>query len=146
MLSVIVEADGLIPNLPGMLAQLTPAAVDGLVTEVFVVAEPTTEVTALCDDMGAEEAHSVEVALAWAKEDRVLVVPADLRLRPDWIERLRRQLEDGATQGVATGLSEGLLAARPYGVLVERRRALAVERPDLKRLRRQLGLRPGRIG
>lgn len=147
MLSVIVDAREEPRKLPALLAQLTGGAVEGLVREVFIVAPHSETVVAICEDMGAEAADTVEAALAWAKGETVLVLPADLRLRDGWIEALGDHLATGGGDALVPGLADGgLLAKRPYGVLVERARVVRLENPDLKRLRRQLGLRPLRIG
>jgi 2-phospho-L-lactate guanylyltransferase (CobY/MobA/RfbA family) len=147
MLSVIVDAREEPRKLPALLAQLTGGAVEGLVREVFIVAPHSETVAAICEDMGAEAADTVEAALAWAKGETVLVLPADLRLRDGWIEALSEHLAGDGRDALVVGLGEpGLLAKRPYGVLLERARVVRLEDPDLKRLRRQLGLRPLRIG
>ncbi|WP_309092689.1 glycosyltransferase family A protein [Phenylobacterium sp.] len=147
MLSVIVDAREAPRRLPALLAQLTGGAVEGLVREVFIVAPHSDKVQAICEDMGAEAADTIEAALAWAKGETALVLPADLRLRDGWIEALTEHLAADGGDALVSGLSEGgLLSKRPYGVLVARSRVVRLENPDLKRLRRQLGLRPLRIG
>jgi hypothetical protein len=147
MLSVIVDAREETRKLPGLLAQLTAGAVEGLVREVFIVAPHSDAVSALCEDMGAEAADTIESALAWAKGDKVLVLPADLRLRDGWVEALAAHLAEGGQAALMTGYSEaGFLTRKPCGVLLERARVVRLENPNLKRLRRQLGLRPLRIG
>ncbi len=147
MLSVIVDAREDARKLPGLLAQLTSGAVDGLVKEVFLVAPHSQDVVLLCEDMGAEAADSIEQALAWAKADLVLIATADLRLPEGWLAVLRTHLaEDGGATLVSGAPEPGLFGRKPYAVLVERARVVRLENPDLKRLRRELGLRPGRIG
>lgn len=147
MLTVIVDAREDARKLPGLLAQLTAGAVEGLVREVFIVAPHSDGVAALCEDMGAEAADTIEAALAWAKSEKVLVLPADLRLRDGWVEALAAGLAEGVEAALVMGYAETrFLARKPYGVLVERARVVRLEDPDLKRLRRQLGLRPLRIG
>lgn len=147
MLSVIVDAREAPRKLPALLAQLTAGAVEGLVREVFIVAPHSDAVAALCEDMGAEAADTVEAALAWAKGETVLVLPAGLRLRDGWVEALSEHVATDGRDALVMGLAEpGLLARKPYGVLVERAHVVRLEDPDLKRLRRQLGLRPLRIG
>lgn len=148
MLSVIVDARGEARRLPALLAQLTAGAVEGLIKEVFLVAPHSEAVTALCEDMGAEPADTIEQALAWAKCELVLAVTPELRLRDGWVEALAEHLATGGGAAVVEGLGEGGLFGKrpPYGVLVERGRVVRLENPDLKRLRRELGLRPLRIG
>ncbi|MCR5875982.1 hypothetical protein LRS10_18610 [Phenylobacterium sp. J426] len=147
MLSVIVDARAEPRRLPGLLAQLTAGAVEGLVKEVFLVAPHSEGVSALCEEMGAEAADTIEQALAWAKAELVLVLPADFRLRDGWVEALSDHLSEGRGAAAVEGLGEaGLFSRRPYGVLVERAGVVRLQDPDLKRLRRQLGLRPRRVG
>jgi hypothetical protein len=147
MLSVIVDARAEARRLPGLLAQLTAGAVEGLVKEVFLVAPHSEAVSALCEDMGAEPADTIEQAMAWAKSELALVLPADFRLRDGWVEALSDHLVSDGGAAVVEGLGEpGLFSRRPYGVLVERGRVVRLQNPDLKRLRRQLGLRARRIG
>ena len=50
------------------------------------------------------------------------------------------------TEAVVTGFGGGLFRKAPFGVLVERGRAGRMQGADLQRLRRELGLRPARIG
>lgn len=147
MLSVIVDARQDADALPALLAQLTRGAVEGLVREVFIVAPHSETIVALCEDMGAEAADGIEPALAWAKSDLVLVLPAALRLRDGWVEALGAHVAAGGPGAVVVGLVRGgLFSSAPFGVLVERARVVSLQEPDLDRLRRKLGLRPPRIG
>ncbi|MGA0604558.1 cell wall biosynthesis glycosyltransferase [Phenylobacterium sp. VNQ135] len=148
MLSVIVDARGEARRLPALLAQLTAAAVEGLIKEVFLVAPHSDAVAAICEEMGAEPADTIEQALAWAKSELVLVAAPELRLRDGWVEALGEHLASGGGSALVEGVGGGGLFGKrpPYGVLVERGRVARLEDPDLKRLRRQLGLRPLRVG
>lgn len=146
MLSVIVDARRDTGNLPALLAQLTSGAVDGIVREVLIVAGEGAGVEALCEEMGAERLSSLAAAAARAKSAQVLVLPADFRLRDGWIGALNHFLARGGGAALVTGFAEGLFGRKPYGVLIERERALGGHGADLHGLRRQLGLAPVRIG
>ncbi|OHB30383.1 MAG: hypothetical protein A2790_17380 [Phenylobacterium sp. RIFCSPHIGHO2_01_FULL_69_31] len=148
MLSVIIDARSGADGLPGLLAQLTAGAVDGLVRQVLIVAaEGQPGIGELCEDMGAEASLSLEAAAMASRSDRLLVLPADLRLRDGWIKALETHLTRGGEPAVVTGFSDGgLFGRRPFGVLLERGRLEAAGGADLQRLRRDLGLRVRRIG
>ena len=145
MLSVIVDARAGAQKLPALLAQLTAGAVDGVVREVLIVADPREAgVEALCEDMGAEAAPTLAAAATAAKSDPVLVLPADFRWRDGWIGALNQHMAAGGGPALVQGLAEGGLFRRPpAGVLVERGR---LQGADLDRLRRDLRLRRRRIG
>ena len=53
MLSVIIDASGDGGRLPGLLAQLTTGAVEGLVREVWIVAPPSKTLDEICEVTGA---------------------------------------------------------------------------------------------
>lgn len=148
MLSVIIDARAGAHGLPGLLAQLTAGAVDGLVRQVLIVAaNGQPGIGELCEDMGAEASPTFEAAAAVSRSDRLLVLPADLRLRDGWIKALEAHLTRSAEPALVTGFSDrGLFARRPFGVLVERRRLEGRGGADLQGLRRDLGPRARRIG
>lgn len=148
MLSVIIDARGQAEGLPALLSQLTAGAVDGLIRQVLIVAaDGQPGIDHLCEDMGAEAHPTLEAAGAAARADRLLILPADLRLRDGWIGSLNSHLARGGDSAVVAGLSEGgLFGRRPFGVLVERRRLEGRRGADLQRLRRDLGLRARRVG
>ena len=148
MLTVIIDARTGTEGLPALLAQLTAGAVDGLVKQVAIVAAADQPgIDLLCEDMGADAFVSVEAAGEAARGERLLVVPAELRLRDGWIGALEAHLMAGGGPAVVEGLhSGGLFARRPFGLLVERDRLKGRRSADLQRLRRELGLRPRRIG
>jgi hypothetical protein len=148
MLSVIIDARSGADGLPGLLAQLTAGAVDGLVRQVLIVAaDGQPGIGELCEDMGAEASPTIEAAAAAARSDQLLVLPADLRLRDGWIKALEAHLTRSGAPAVVTGFSDGgLFGRRPFGVLLERGRLEGAGGADLQRLRRNLGLRVGRIG
>lgn len=148
MLTVIIDARTYAERLPALLAQLTAGAVDGLVKQVAIVAAADQPgIDLLCEDMGADAFPSLEVAAVAARGERLLVVPAELRLRDGWIGALEAHLAAGGAPALVEGLGKGGLFVRPpCGVLVERDRLKGRRGADLQRLRRELGLRPRRIG
>lgn len=145
MLSVIVDTGKAEERLAGLFAQLTTAAVEGLVREVLVTGPTWSELVAeavdgICKDMGAELAGDLKSAIRDAKSDLLLVLPAELRLREGWVERLRSYLAEGGRGAIIDAVKPpGLFASRPSGVLIEAGAARALLQPDLKGLRRQLG-------
>jgi hypothetical protein len=148
MLSVIIDARTDAERLPALLAQLTAGAVDGLVRQVLIVAaDGQAGIADLCEETGAEPHPTIEAAAEAARADRLLVLPADFRLRDGWIGSLDGHLARSGEPAVVAGLAEGgLFGRRPFGVLLERRRLEGRRGADLQRLRRDLGLRARRIG
>lgn len=144
MLTVIVETGEAAERLPGLLAQLTSAAVDGLVREVVIVGGPADLLSVLREETGAELAESLAAAIESARSDRLLVLPATLRLRGDWLASLGRHLREGGGAALVVG-EGGALSGRGYGVLIGKAAAAGLARPDLKRLRRQLGRGAARL-
>jgi hypothetical protein len=147
MLTVVVEARGEGERLPGMLALLTSAAVEGLVREVLIAGGgPAELLEVLRQETGAELAANLAAALAAARSELLLVLAADFRPRAGWVEALALHLRGGGREAVLAGEGGGLLKARPYGVLIGRSKAATLAHPDLKRLRRELGGGCARIG
>jgi hypothetical protein len=148
MLTVIIDARTDADRLPALLAQLTAGAVDGLVRQVLIVAaDGQAAIADLCEETGAEAHPTLESAAQAARADRLMVLPADFRLRDGWIGALDGHLARGGEAAVVAGLAEGgLFGRRPFGVLVERGRLEGRRGADLQRLRRDLGLRARRIG
>lgn len=148
MLTVIIDARTEAQSLPVLLAQLTAGAVDGLVRQVLIVAaDGQAGIDDLCEETGAEAHPTIEAAGHVARADWLAVLPADFRLRDGWIKALEGHLARGGAAAVVAGVSEGgLFSRQPYGVLLERRRLEGRHGADLKRLRRELGLRARRIG
>lgn len=150
MLSVIVDTQGAEDRLAGLLAQLTSAAVEGLVKEVLVVdaahAEAVADaIAAMCEDTGAKAVGSLADGIARAKSDWLLALPAQIRFRDGWVERLKDHVSAGPRAAVVEGMKPpGFLARRPYGVLVSR--AKASGKPSLAALRRQQGADRIRLG
>lgn len=148
MLSVIVAAgDDEGGRLPGVLAVLTSAAVEGLVREATIAGGgPPELLKVLREETGAELAASLGEAVGRAKSELVLVVGADFRPRLGWIEALQAHLRGGGREAVITGERGGFMKRAPFGVLIARATATGLVEPDLHRLRRQLGHRAPRIG
>jgi hypothetical protein len=143
MLSVIVVATEDGERLPGVLAVLTAAAVEGLIREVTIAGgAPQDLLEVLRDETGAELAGSLAEAVNAAKSELLLVIPADYRPRLGWVEALALHLRGGGREAVLAGEGGGFLKPAPGGVLVGRARAQALAHPDLKRLRRELGRAP----
>lgn len=148
MLSVIVQAgeeDG--PRLPGVLALLTSAAVEGLVREVTIAGGgPVDLLEVLREETGAELAADTGQAIAAAKSELLLVLAADFRPGVGWVEALGLHLRGGGREALLEGEGGGLLKRRPYAVLVGRAAASRLAHPDLHRLRRAIGNGARRIG
>ena len=144
MLTVIVETGEAAERLPGLLAALTSAAIDGLVREVVIVGGPADLLDVLREETGAELADGLAAAISAARSDRLLFIPATLRLRSDWLAALGRHLREGGGDALLVG-EGGALSGRAYGVLIGKAAAAGLARPDLKRLRGHLGHRAARL-
>ena len=144
MLTVIVETGEAAERLPALLAALTSAAIDGLVREVMIAGGPADLLEVLREETGAEPADDLAAAIAMARSERLLVLPARLKLRGDWLERLGRHLREGGGEALLVG-EGGALSGRSYGLLIGRAAAAGLAHPDLNRLRRQLGRRAARL-
>jgi len=144
MLTVIVETGEAAERLPGLLAQLTSAAVDGLVREVVIVGGPADLLDVLREETGADLAADLAAAIAAARSDRLLILPATLKLRSDWLAALGRHLREGGGAALLVG-EGGALSGRGYGTLIGKAAAAGLARPDLKRLRRKLGRGAARL-
>ena len=138
MLSVIVETADAGDRLPALLAALTSAAVEGLVREVLIAGGGPPELLAvLREETGAELADDVAAGIAAARSERLLVMPAKIRLRPGWLEVLAGHLRGVGGDAVIVG-EGGFFGEKPFGVLLARTAAAGLAHPDLKRLRGQL--------
>ena len=145
MLTVIVEAGEEAERLTGLLAALTSAAIEGLVREVIIAGGgPTDLLEVLREETGAELAADLAAALRRARSERLLVMPAKLRLRSDWLERLGRHLREGGGDALIVG-EGGALSRRSHAVLIGRSAAAGLAKPDLKRLRGELGRGAARL-
>jgi hypothetical protein len=139
MLSVIVTS-GDSDRLPGLLAALATAAVEGLVRDVQLIrGRDPALLDALCEATGALLATDLAQAVAGARSDLLLVAPPELRLRDGWVERLTDHLRDGGGEAKLKGLGEGFLRRSPQGVLIRRAKAQAAAKAGLPGLARKLG-------
>lgn len=150
MLTVIIDARPGIERLPALLAQLTAGAVQGLVRQVLIVAGPGQPgIDLLCEETGAGAHPTIAAAARVARAERVMVLPADFRLRDGWIGALDAHESASAAGVLVGGLAEGggFFARPPTGVLVDRG-ALEQVADDVRveRLGRLLRLRGRRIG
>jgi len=149
MLTVVIDARANAQDLPALLSQLTAGAVDGLVRQVLIVAAPDQPgVDELCEDMGAEAHATLPSAGRAARSERLMVLPASLRLRDGWIRAIADHLARGGGDAVVVGLETGGFFARPpFGLLVQRHLVeQGVDRADLKALRRGLSAGARRVG
>lgn len=144
MISAIILTGGSTRDLASILSALVPAAVDGLVRQVVVVAADIDEtVAAICEDAGAEILPDLMSAGAGARADLLLVLPEDLRLRPGWDESVRRHLEGEGGRALVCesdpGLIQRLLPPRKAGVLLDKARFEKLRPSAMDDLRRGLG-------
>jgi hypothetical protein len=145
MLSVIVEAADAGDRLPALLAALTSAAVEGLVREVLIAGGgPQDLLEVLREETGAELARDLAEAITRARSERLLVMPAKIRLRSGWVEALGSHLRNGGGDALIVG-EGGAFSGRAYGLLIAREAAGGLARPDLKRLRGKLGRGAARL-
>jgi hypothetical protein len=147
MLSVIVVAGDKGERLPAVLAALTSAAVEGLVRDAAIVGGgPAELLTVLREETGAELVASLTEAVAAAKSELLLVLPADFRPKSGWLEGLTGHLRDGGREAVLRGEGGGFLTPAPYAVLIGRTKAAGLAQADLKRMRGALRRDAGRLG
>jgi hypothetical protein len=146
MLSVIV-IPGDPERLAGLLAQLTAAAVEGLVRDVQLVAGAGDGlIEALCDATGANTAPDLAAAVAKARGDLLLIAPPELRLTDGWVERLADHLRDGGGEARLAGIGGGFLRRAPEGLLISRAKARPLAEVGLQELSRKLGRGARRLG
>jgi hypothetical protein len=144
MLTVIVEAGDASDRLPALLACLTSAAVDGLVREVLIAGGGPPELLAvLREETGAELVTSIASAAATARSETILLAPAAIRLKTDWLGRLGDHLRRGGGEAIIPGV-RGFWRPGPFAIVARQARVLA--HPDLHRLRRDLGGGAVRLG
>lgn len=152
MLSVIVDARADPQSLPVLLSVLTMGAVDGLVRDLVIAASASSPlIDALCEETGAEVVlGGLEAAAARVRHDRVMVVPAALRLKTGWIASINDHLVRGGVDALVMGEGKGgligALTSAPYGVLTERSQLEGLAQAQLKGLRSRLRGRVPRIG
>ncbi len=138
MLTVIVETADAGDRLPALLACLTSASVEGLVREVLIAGGgPPDLLAVLREETGAELVADLAGGIAEARSERLLVLPAKIRLKPGWLEALAQHVRGGGGDATIEG-EAGFLQPRPFGVLITRDAAAGLAGPSLKRLRGQL--------
>lgn len=130
MISVVLLASEDLQGLAGQMAMLVPAAVDGLVKEVVLVADGEPGVEALVEDSGArlvtvkgDAAARLAAGAAVARGDWILTLRAAPALRDGWREPIEKHLSGGGGTAAVLAAPGGLLARwsrRPHGVLVRR--------------------------
>ena len=138
MLSVVIPARNAAPQLQVLLAARVPAAVDGLVREVIVVGEGSTDETAaVCEDAGAELVASFAQAAKRARYERILVLPVDIRLRTGWDGLLGAHLARRGKAALLRGERDGWFRPATTAVLTTRDALAAAA--DLAALKRRSG-------
>lgn len=144
MLTVVIPTHNSAGDLQVLLSALVPAAVDGLVRQVVVVDASSTDNTAeICDDAGADLVGSLDEAGRKARNDRVLVLPVDIRLKPGWDAALGAHLVRGGKPAILQGERDGWLKAVKTGVLVKPEALSGAG--DLAAVRRKLGPAPVKL-
>ena len=127
MISVVLVASEDLPGLAAQMAMLVPAAVDGLVKEVILVADGEPGVEALADDSGARlvttAGDRLAAGAAVARGDWILTLRAAPVLREGWREPVEKHLAGGAGAPAVLTAPGGLLdrlSPRVHGVLARR--------------------------
>ncbi|WP_297516106.1 cell wall biosynthesis glycosyltransferase, partial [uncultured Caulobacter sp.] len=127
MISVVLVASEDLQGLAAQLAMLVPAAVDGLIKEVVLVADGEPGVEALAEDSGArlvttpgDVAARLAAGVAAARGDWILTLRAAPLLREGWREPVEKHLAGGGGAAGVLMAPGGLLRrlwAREHGVL-----------------------------
>ena len=136
MLSVITKPEGEAAALTGLLSDLVPAAVKGLVRDVLVLdpGNQDDDLAVLCEASGARRiSGGLGVAVRQARSDLLLLASPGLRLDAFALDRLERVLADLGAEGLGRGvavtapapLGLGFLA-RPKGLVTARAHLLGV--------------------
>lgn len=127
MISVVLVASDDLPGLAAQMAMLVPAAVDGLVKEVILVADGEPGVEALAEDSGARlvttSGDRLAAGVTAARGDWILTLRSAPALREGWREPVERHLAGGAGAPAALAAPGGLLgrlAPRLHGLLARR--------------------------
>jgi hypothetical protein len=130
MLSVVIVASEDLPGLAAQMAMLVPAAVDGLVKEVILVAGEEEGIEALAEDSGARLIRTagdlgdrLAAGAIVARGDWILTLGSAPVLREGWREPVERHLAGGAGVPVrlrAPGGWLSRLAPKTHGLLVRR--------------------------
>jgi cellulose synthase/poly-beta-1,6-N-acetylglucosamine synthase-like glycosyltransferase len=144
MITVVIPTLNSAVELQALLPALVPAAVDGLVRDVIVVDDGSSDATlAMCEDAGAVVVTSFAGAADRARSDVVLALPAQMRLAPGWETRVGAHLGRGNKPALLRGVREGWFKAPTTGVLAPA--AWLKAAPDLASLKRRLGPAPARL-
>ena len=143
MISILVTASDDPKALTRLLTALVPAAAEGLVREVAVIAAAGPE-RAIADDAGAELLrHLRSEAFEQAKGPWIAGLPLGPNLAPDWMELVIAHLAKDLPAPVRLAARSGRLslAAQPEGWLAPKPPAgsAAVVEQDLQRLARRGG-------
>jgi len=127
MISVVLVASEDLAGLSAQMALLVPAAVDGLVKELVLVAGDEPGVEALAEDSGARlvvtSGDRLAAGAAAARGDWILTLRAAPALREGWREPVEKHLAAGAGAPAALTVPGGLLdrlSPRLHGLLVRR--------------------------
>lgn len=117
MLSVITHPGGSVAGLAGLLSDLVPGAVSGLVRDVLVLdtGPEDVELANLCEAAGARRVKGgLGLAIREARSDQIFLAAPGLRLDAFALDRLGRELADLGPGGVARGLA--LTSPAPFGL------------------------------
>jgi hypothetical protein len=127
MISVVLVASEDLPGLAAQMALLVPAAVDGLVKEVILVADGEPGIEALVEDSGARlvttSGDRLAAGAAAARGGWILTLRAAPALREGWREPIEKHLAGGGGAPAVLAVPGGLLsklAPRWHGLLVRR--------------------------
>ena len=130
MISVVLVASEDLSGLAAQMTMLVPAAVDGLVKEVILVAEGEAGVEALAEDSGArlvkapdDGAARLAAGAAAARGDWILTLRAAPCLREGWREPIEKHLAGGAGAPACLTAPGGIwsrLSPRLHGLFVRR--------------------------
>ncbi|MFZ5668082.1 MAG: cell wall biosynthesis glycosyltransferase [Pseudomonadota bacterium] len=132
MITVIVESAQDAESLATCLASLVPAAVDGIVREVILVAAaPSEAVCSLAEDSGAGLTGDLETAIAAAKSDWLLILPATVRLEEGWQREAAVHVQRHGDRAARFRRAGVLGWFRRSGLLVRKDRRGVVRRPRL---------------
>jgi hypothetical protein len=131
MISVVLVASEDLSGLAAQMTMLVPAAVDGLVKEVILVASDELDgepgVEALAEDSGARlvtaSGDRLAAGAAVARGDWILTLRSAPALREGWREPIEKHLAGGAGAPAVLTAPGGMLSKlspRLHGVLVRR--------------------------
>ncbi len=130
MISVVLVASEDLTGLAAQMAMLVPAAVDGLVKEVVLVADGEPGVEALAEDSGARLIQAsgdvgarLAAGAAVTRGDWILTLRSAPALREGWREPVEKHLAGGAGAPAVLAVPGGLLSRlslRLHGILVRR--------------------------